>query len=85
MSTRHISTCLFSNKFTLWGVIFVDLQMFSFIPTNETLSNTRFTNKISSGGSLSEGYVDQYFFLAYLHYESYTLPMKKKVQTLCGF
>ena len=59
---------LFSNKFTLWGVIFVDLQMFSFIPTNETLSNTRFANKISSGGSLSEGYVDQYF-LAYLHCE----------------
>ena len=54
--------------------------MFSLIPTNKTLSNTRFTNKISSGGSLSEGYVDQYF-LAYLHCEGYTLSMRKKCQT----
>ena len=76
MSLRHIWTCLFSNKFTLWGVIFVDLQIFSLIPKNETLSNNRFTNKISSGGSLSEGYVDQYF-LAYLLCDGYTLSMKK--------
>ena len=30
---------------------------------HETLSNTRFTNKIFTGGSLSEGYVDQYLLL----------------------